>query len=284
LRSAHFEAALAPDDDALERVALTVDPVQVSCRPSPAAADAAALATSLQSDPDLVATAPVEVTIGGIAGLQMDLTLAPGSSACPEGRTGNEPLPQDRVRGTGFPLELRSRMRLHLLDVPDGSATRILAVAIVAPDARFEAVLDAATPIVESIEWAGSVDLAVGDVLSEDVRDFLAGEFGLSLDDASDLAGSVETLASVEHDITLQRSQWSDDATIRVYLARRTGDGGAVDARQLPVGAAVWVVDVSNAGLPRTGEEPGTVDRVLLLYDTDTGESVGYFESATTAG
>jgi hypothetical protein len=281
LRSVHFAAALAPDAEALERVALTVDPVQVGCRPSLATADAAALATSLQSDPDLVATAPVEVTIDGIAGLQMDLTLAPGASACPEGRTGDEPLPQDRDRGTGFPLEPGSRMRLHLLDVADGSATRILAIAIVAPDARFEAVLDAATPIVESIELVGSVDLAVGDVLSQDVRDFLAGEFGLTLDDASQLAGSVETLASVEDDVTLQRSQWSEDATIRAYLARRTGDGGAVDAGQVPVGAAVWVVDIRDAGLPRTGEQPGTVDRVVLLYDTDAGESVGYFESAT---
>jgi len=132
---------------------MAADSLQISCYPSPAAADAAALAASIQSDPDLVATAPVEVTIGGIAGMQMDLTLAPAASACPEDRNGNEPLPEDRIRGTGFPLELGSRMRLYLVDVPDGSATRILAFAVVAGEARFDAVMEAAAPIVESVQF-----------------------------------------------------------------------------------------------------------------------------------
>ena len=44
-------------------------------------------------------------------------------------------------------------MRLYLLDLPEGSATRILAIAIVAPEARFEDVIEAAAPIIESIEF-----------------------------------------------------------------------------------------------------------------------------------
>ncbi|KRT61074.1 MAG: hypothetical protein XU10_C0044G0007 [Chloroflexi bacterium CSP1-4] len=44
-------------------------------------------------------------------------------------------------------------MRLYLVDVPAGSATRILAIAIVGPDARFERVVEAAMPIVDSIEF-----------------------------------------------------------------------------------------------------------------------------------
>jgi hypothetical protein len=282
LKSPHFENVLAPDDQALERVALAVGSVQVGCRPSPAAADAAALAAGIRSDPDVVATTPAEVTIGGIAGLQMDLTLAPGASACPEGRTGNEPLPQDRVRGTGFPLERASRMRLYLLDVPEGSVTRILAIAVVAPDARFEAALEAATPIIDSIESVGTVDLAGEDVLPDDVRRFLAREFGLAVEDASELAGSFETLERVEDEITRQRSQWSETAEIRAYLARRTSDGGDIGTDQIRVGAAVWVVDVDGAGLPRAGEDPGIVDRVILVHDAETGESLAYFESGTT--
>lgn len=152
-RTVHFDAALTLDDQGLERVVMAADSLQLSCHPNPAAADAAALAASIQSDPDLVATAPVEVTIGGIAGLQMDLTLAPAASACPEDRKGNEPMPADRIRGTGFPLELGSRMRLYLVEVPQGSATRILAFAVVAGEARFDAVMEAAAPIVESVQF-----------------------------------------------------------------------------------------------------------------------------------
>jgi hypothetical protein len=43
-------------------------------------------------------------------------------------------------------------MRLYLLDIPEGSATRILAIAIVAPEARFDAVMAAAAPVLDSIE------------------------------------------------------------------------------------------------------------------------------------
>ena len=54
---------------------------------------------------------------------------------------------------SGLALKAGSRMRLYLLNLPKGSATRILALAIVAPEARFESVIQAATPILESIEF-----------------------------------------------------------------------------------------------------------------------------------
>jgi hypothetical protein len=44
-------------------------------------------------------------------------------------------------------------MRLYLLDLPEGVSTRILAIALIAPEERFESVVDAATPILESIEF-----------------------------------------------------------------------------------------------------------------------------------
>jgi hypothetical protein len=272
LTSSHFEAALAPDDQALERVALTFGPFQVSCRPIPAAADAATLAASVQADPDLAVTTPVDVTIGGIAGLQMDVALAPAASACPEGRTGNEPDPSDRIRGTGFPLELGSRMRLYLLDASDGSATRTLAIAAVAPEARFEAVLDTAVPIIDSIEYHPLV-LALSGVLPEDLRDFMA-EFGLAVEDASELADSFEIPETVEPQVSMERLNWSEDAEISVYLGRRTEGGGAVGTDQWPVGVTAWIV---HATIPRASGQG--FDRVVLGYDAETGESVAYIQS-----
>ena len=86
------------------------------------------------------------------------------------------------------------------------------------------------------------------------------------------------TLDSVEEEELLERSQWSEDAEIRVYLGRRTDDTGDIATDQWPVGAAVRVVDVTNAGVPRGN---GTIaDRVVIVHDAETGELMAYFESA----
>ena len=45
-----------------------------------------------------------------------------------------------------------NRMRLYLLNLRGGPA-QILAIAIAAPEAEFDRVADAATPIVDSIEF-----------------------------------------------------------------------------------------------------------------------------------
>jgi hypothetical protein len=45
------------------------------------------------------------------------------------------------------------RMRVYLLDLPEGMSARILAVAISALDSEFEHVVEAAAPIVDSFEF-----------------------------------------------------------------------------------------------------------------------------------
>ena len=45
------------------------------------------------------------------------------------------------------------RMRLYLLDAPEGSSIGILAIAVMAPESRFDEVLADATPIIDSIEF-----------------------------------------------------------------------------------------------------------------------------------
>ncbi|MBF8289073.1 MAG: hypothetical protein HW391_41 [Chloroflexi bacterium] len=118
----------------------------VACEPGPAPENAQALARSIQSDPDHVATAPVDVRVGGVEGLVMDVTIAAATSVC----------------GASFPsaevvtkptLDEGIRMRLYLLDLPEGSSERIVVIAIEAPEARFDAVIEAAAPIIESIEF-----------------------------------------------------------------------------------------------------------------------------------
>ena len=138
-----------------EYLELSRDPLPVAsgCEQGPAPAAAAALARSIQSDPDLEVTAPVAVSVGGADGLVMDVTLASGASVCDDSAS---PLVltrrTDGYRGQSR-LDQGSRMRLYLLDLPEGLTTRILAIAIVAPEARFEGVIEAATPVVDSIEF-----------------------------------------------------------------------------------------------------------------------------------
>lgn len=57
-------------------------PIGPGCEDAPAPGDAEALARSIRSDPDLEATAPVAVTIGGAPALQIDVMLAPRASSC----------------------------------------------------------------------------------------------------------------------------------------------------------------------------------------------------------
>lgn len=132
-----------------ERVVLVADPrpVETGCQQGPAPIDAEALARSIRSDPDLEATEPVPVIVGGIEALRMDVVAATEGNLCDE--VG---VPEVVAGGTATGLEPGQRMRLYLLDLPGGSA-RILAIAIVAPDDGFERVLEAATPIVASLQF-----------------------------------------------------------------------------------------------------------------------------------
>jgi hypothetical protein len=127
-------------------------PVEIGCRQGPAPADAEALARSIRSDPDLEATEPVAVSVGGIVALRMDVVAATGASVCEEGPAPQVVTPNDHG-GRGVFLGQGKRMRLYLLDLPEGLSPRTLAIAISAPDASFEHVMEAAEPIVDSIEF-----------------------------------------------------------------------------------------------------------------------------------
>ncbi len=127
-------------------------PVETGCEAGPAPANADALARSIRSNPDLEATAPVAVSVGGIDALRMDVVPAPGADTC-------DPLVlTDRVE-----LLRTDRVRLYLLDLPEGMSARILAIAIIARDpyggeaevsqSGSERVVEAATPIVDSFEF-----------------------------------------------------------------------------------------------------------------------------------
>jgi hypothetical protein len=137
------------------RLAVLADPrsVETGCQPGPGPADAEALARSIRLDPDFDATEPVAVSVGGIEALRMDVVTATGASVC---AYMGQPLVlrgSVRARPMGPSLDGGDRMRLYLLDLPEGSSGRILAIAISAPDSRFELVLKAAAPIVDSFEF-----------------------------------------------------------------------------------------------------------------------------------
>lgn len=128
--------------------------------PSPAHAEA--LAESIRSEPDVEATPPVAVrSAKGAKALMMDVVIAAGARTrfCENEAGGLLSLVEGNAGqsfdGTGRATGHASgeRMRLYLFDVPEGSSIRVLAIAIVAPDARFESLVEAAAPIVDSVEF-----------------------------------------------------------------------------------------------------------------------------------
>lgn len=141
VETALFLDEQGPNDEGGLNVLADPLPVDGGCREGPAPADAEALARSIRSNPDLEATDPVAAAVGGIEALRMDMVAAAGASLCPNNRT---PL------GTGAGIDQGERLRLYLLDLPGG---RILAITIVAPEPRFEAVVEAAEPILDSFEF-----------------------------------------------------------------------------------------------------------------------------------
>ncbi len=155
--SDHGHTALDYDENNEERIEFVDDPLTVGtgCESGQSAANAAALADAIRSDPDLVATAPVTVTIAGHQGLAIDISAAPGASICadasaPQVLTKDEDGPD--FHGLSLP-DGGGRMRLYLLDAPEGSSIGILAIAVMAPESRFDEVLADATPIIDSIEF-----------------------------------------------------------------------------------------------------------------------------------
>ncbi|HET7727145.1 MAG TPA: hypothetical protein VFK54_07445, partial [Candidatus Limnocylindrales bacterium] len=149
-----FAMGLALAGDWNERFNLIGAPLPVGsgCEPGSAPADARALATAIRSDPDFEATAPVPVRVGGIEALAVDVTAVPGASVCEAYPAPMVLQPDGGADHAGLALREGSRMRLYVIDVPEGSSIDVLAIAIVAPVERFEQVIEAATPILESVE------------------------------------------------------------------------------------------------------------------------------------
>ena len=112
-----------------------------------APADAASIAQQLLADPNFEATAPVAARIGGLDAVSMDVALAPGGRAC--GIWGIE-ISRWIHELQGNP-ELR--MRLFLVDLPDGMSVKTLAITVKAPKDQFDAYLAETAPIIESIEF-----------------------------------------------------------------------------------------------------------------------------------
>ena len=112
------------------------------CATGSAPSDAAALARSIRSNPDLEATDPVTVTVGGSNALRMDV-VAPGQEV-----GGCTPVVLEDLSL----LQGESRMRVYLIDLPEGMSARVLAIAITAHESMFDDVLEAAAPVLDSLE------------------------------------------------------------------------------------------------------------------------------------
>ena len=115
------------------------------CAQSPVPGDAAAFVQVVIADPNFETTAPVAARVGGVEGVSVDVALAPGGRTCLAYRT-------DANRWI-HALEPGKRVRLYLVDLPEGMSMQTLAITVMAPEARFEEVIEEAKPIIDSIEF-----------------------------------------------------------------------------------------------------------------------------------
>jgi hypothetical protein len=111
-----------------------------------APADAAAIAQQLGDDPDFETTAPVTARIGGVEAVSIDVALAPGGTPCGVGMI-------EISRWVHGLHEPGWRLRLYLVDLPEGMPVETLAITVVAPEERFDDVIADTAPIIESIEF-----------------------------------------------------------------------------------------------------------------------------------
>ena len=112
-----------------------------------APADAAAIAQQVISDPNFETTAPVAARVGGLDAVSIDVALIPGGEACGIGMIDISRW----VHTIGWDPGLR--LRLYLVDLPEGMSIETLAITVVAPEERFEEVIAETAPIIESIEF-----------------------------------------------------------------------------------------------------------------------------------
>jgi hypothetical protein len=128
-------AAVGLDGHCVQHVRIAPGAPTIACQDDPAAAATAEeLAASFTADPRFDATEPVQARVAGADGLQMDLTVSEGFLVC-----GLEP-------NTG-------RMRLILIDLPEGMSVPTLMISIVAPAEQFDEFIEDAQVIIDSIEF-----------------------------------------------------------------------------------------------------------------------------------
>ncbi len=112
-----------------------------------APADAAAIAQEVISDPNFETTAPVAASVGGVEAVSIDVALAPGGEACGIGMIEISRWIHTIGWNPGW------RLRLYLVDLPEGMSVQTLAITVVAPGERFDEVIAETTPIIESIAF-----------------------------------------------------------------------------------------------------------------------------------
>ncbi len=144
-----------------DQLVLMADPAPVGtdCQTGPDPADAQALAETIRSDAGLEATGPVAVSVAGTQALMMDVVIAAGARICEGGFLSL--LVDHNVGSTSYcdtngvctGQASGDRKRLFLFDVPAGSSMRTLAIAIIALESRFERAVEAAAPIIDSVEF-----------------------------------------------------------------------------------------------------------------------------------
>ncbi|MEY2401845.1 MAG: hypothetical protein QOJ08_1956 [Ilumatobacteraceae bacterium] len=110
-----------------------------------APADAAAIAHQLVADPNFETTAPLAARIDDREALSIDVALAPGGKACGIGMID--------ISRWIHGLESGTRLRLYLVDLPEGMSVQTLAITVVAPAERFDEFIEETAPIIDSIEF-----------------------------------------------------------------------------------------------------------------------------------
>ena len=119
-----------------------------------AAADAAAIAQQVLADPNFETTAPVAARIGGLEAVSIDVALAPGGQTCAPTATCSSCV-GDVFEKSGWihSLEAGLRLRLYLVDLPEGMSVDTLAITVLAPEERFDQFIEETTPIIDSMTF-----------------------------------------------------------------------------------------------------------------------------------
>jgi len=109
--------------------------------------DAAAIAQLVIADPNFETTAPVAAHVGGFEAVSIDVAMAPGGMGCEIGMI-------DISRWIHvIQWDQGLRLRLYLVDLPEGMSVQTLAITVMAPEERFDEVIAEVKPIMESIQF-----------------------------------------------------------------------------------------------------------------------------------